>query len=94
MIRKFLTIGAELHLSSAKWDDDLDQQGRTVDLYIPLDVFWEMQETIEKINYLKATHVPASDIKERYRKVFKIAAPYALFEIDRLWLYKESGSTS
>lgn len=74
-------------LSSIKLEDE-HQTLYNIDLLMPLDVFWEINELLRIANYLLASDEQMADIHEIYKTIFRKAAPYAVFETDRSWLYQ------
>ena len=90
MIRKFLVVSNRVSFAATKYDEE---QANTVlvDLIMPLDAYWEINRLLHKADYLMASQEQTTDIQEIYRQVFKEAAPYAVSENDRNWLFKRAG---
>lgn len=91
MIRKFLIVGKHVHLSSTKEEDE-QAASYTIDLSMPITVYWQLNSLLEKANFMTSSNDDTTDIQEIYRKVFKQSAPYAVIENDRLWLIKRSSN--
>ncbi|NRA44206.1 MAG: hypothetical protein HRU09_04520 [Oligoflexales bacterium] len=59
---------------------------------MPLQEYWKLLDLLQKADFLLASKEQMADIQAIYRRVFKLVAPYAVFETDRLWLVKRSSS--
>lgn len=63
----------------------------TIELLLPLELFWELKRLVKKADFLLASQEQTTDIQDIYRSLFKKAAPFATKEVSRAWLYKRSG---
>lgn len=91
LIRKFLIVSKRVYLSTSKIDDE---QGviYNIDLQLPLQEYWKLLELLKKADFLLASKEQMADIQAIYRRVFKLVAPFAVFETDRAWLVKRSAN--
>lgn len=90
MIHKFLIISKNhVMISSSKIEDESNSL-YNVDLLMPLDIYWDVGKLINLADYLVAGEEHQADVHEIYKKIFRKAAPFAVFETDRLWLYQHS----
>ena len=80
-----------MYLSTSKIDDE---QGTiyNIDIMMPLQEYWKLLDLIKKADFLLASKEQMADIQAIYRRIFKLVAPYSVFETDRLWLVKRSSS--
>lgn len=81
MLLKYLVLGPEPEIRS--------DQGRTefpeIELLIPVDKFWELQEIVRQIRYTRSSDLSAQRYWVQLSTVIK---PYVKKERDRLWLAK------
>ena len=89
MIRKYLVCGKQLYIQSKKFDA-LQEIGQIVELFMPIEKYWEAEDLMKNANYLLASGEPNSDIVAAYKKVFALCAPFAVTEKERIWLYDKS----
>lgn len=61
---------------------------------MPIRDFWESEKLLKEADYLIASSESGADVKELYRKFFKVVAPYAIDEKDKTWLYERAKSRS
>ena len=92
MIRKLLLVGKRLTFSSFKEDADKSFT-RSFELYLPIKKYWEINDLLQTADYLIASNESVAEIHLVYNKIFKTAAPFALKEADRSWLFRRSMST-
>lgn len=92
MIRKHLLVGKRLTFSAAKEQDD-KSINRSFELYLPIEKYWEIASLLETADYLIANNESVAEIQLVYTKIFKMAAPFALKEVDRSWLFRRSTSS-
>jgi len=81
-----------MYISATKVDED---QGSilNVDLFMPLETYWDIQHQLKKADYIIASKGEHADVQAIYRTICRRAAPYAVFENDRNWLIKRSGTS-
>ena len=68
-------------------------QTMIAEILMPVDVFIEVRDMLEKTDYMIASSDNLADIHEIYRKVYRKAAPYAVMEKDRAILYERARSS-
>lgn len=91
MIHKFLIIEKSVFLSSSKLDNE--KGGTTIiELMIPIDVHWSIVDLLKQADYMLATNEHSAMVQGIYKQVYRQAAPYAMFESDRLWLLKNASA--
>lgn len=54
-----------------------------IELLLPLDLFWEMENLIKKVNYLTAAGEDLVLINENLRKILQKASYFTVREADR-----------
>lgn len=91
MIRKYLTCGRHLHLSTKKLEDT-GTKAQVVELLLPIKVFWEVEELLKSMDYLIASSEDPILVNECAQKVYKKVAPYAVNEKDRAFLHGKSNA--
>lgn len=89
MIRKFFIVGKKLYLQGKNMDGYSDL-GHVIELSIPIETYWELEDLLKEIDYMRSAGASQAEIFERYREVFGVCAPYAIFEKERKWLYDRS----
>lgn len=88
MIRKFLICGKQVFLSSKK----LEGQGErvpTCELMLPIELYWQLEDQLKKIDYLLTANEDAVVINDLYMRVYTKAVKYAVQEKDRTFLYEK-----
>lgn len=88
MIRKFLVCGKQLFLASKKVEES-GPRTPTVELLMPIKLFWDIQQILKQIDYSVASGEDPVLITELYRKVYTKVAKYAVTEKDRVFLYEK-----
>ena len=88
MIRRFLVISNRVSFSSVKLEEE--KAVYCVDLNMPIETYWQMRELLREADFLLTNPETSPEVGEFYKKVFVEAAPYAIAEVDRQWLYKHS----
>jgi hypothetical protein len=88
MIRKFLICGKHIFLSSKKLEDQ-GEKTPTCELLLPIDLFWQLEAMLKKIDYLLTADEDAVIVNELYHRVYTKAAKYAVLEKDRAFLYEK-----
>ncbi|MBF0441188.1 MAG: hypothetical protein HQK54_04730 [Oligoflexales bacterium] len=64
--------------------------GKVIELFIPVDEYWKIQQLIAKANYLYSSGESAAEIKEVYKKVMSYCSQFAIREDERKWLNEKS----
>ena len=59
---------------------------------MPVEAFWAVRDLVQEADYLVSTGHETASVGDIYRKIFKIVAPHAVSEPDRIWLYDGGGS--
>ena len=57
-----------------------------VELLLPVNIYWEVEDLLKKVDYLLSTHEDPVLINEHYQKVLRKVASYVVSERDRLKL--------
>ena len=57
-----------------------------VELLLPIDIYWQLEEMLKKVEYLQSAAEDASVVGEAVKQVYVQAARYAVQEKDRLML--------
>ena len=64
--------------------------GPVVELLLPIDDWWKLEEELKVANYLIAAGESTADVGASYKKIYAICAQYAIRESERKWLYDKS----
>jgi hypothetical protein len=84
MIRKYLVIGKHLHLSSKRIEDPTgNTKVPIIELLLPLEVFWEIEDLLARIDYLTAAGEDQVQLNDCYARIYKKIGRYTLHEKDR-----------
>lgn len=90
MIRKFLSIGKQLTLTSTRFEltreDDVPPP---IEIKAPVEIFWEAQRLLGEAEILLASGEDSNSIKDVYESVLTLLVPYCALEKDRTWLYEQ-----
>lgn len=87
MIHRFVSLGEVPELSTDAGDPS---RGITeIQASIPVETFWELEETIRQIRYAKTSGVSAAKLWTRFSKLLY---PCIVTESDRTWFIKNMGS--
>lgn len=86
MIRKFLVCSSNYVFLSAVRQDLDNEHHYIADILMPVEIYWDAKNLLQKADYLLANGAQQVEIKEIYKMVFKKLSPYASFEKDRHWL--------
>lgn len=89
MIKKLLVCGKQVYFAT-KPPDPHFEQGRVIQLEMPVEDFWQASDFIRHAEYLQAANEPISETLAQYRKVFRICARHAVSESDRTWLQEKA----
>ncbi len=90
MIRKFLICGKQPFLASRQIEAT---SAPMVEVFIPVQLFWQIQDLIKKIEYLVSTSEDPVVINELQTRVYAKLARYAVHEKDRVMLIARGGGT-
>lgn len=90
MIHKYLVIHKRIFLSSTKLEDTLPRV-EYVELFLPVQIYWDINKMLKEVDYLLAGEEPQVDVQSIYKKVYRMAAPYAKGDVDRNWLMAKLG---
>lgn len=90
MIRKFLSIGKQLTLTSTRFDLIRDEGvPAPIEIKAPVEVFWEAQQLLVQAEILLAADGDTNTIKDIYTSVLQLLIPFCALEKDRAWLYEQ-----
>lgn len=87
MIRKFLICGKKNLYLQSKIIESYADVGRVVELLMPIQDYWALNDEIHEVNYLLASDEGTVEIARSYKKVLGMSSKFAVKEQDRLWLY-------
>lgn len=91
MIKKVLVVGKNnIYITTKKPDAHLDQ-GHAIEVEMPVEEYWKLEEILKQALYLQSAGESGSDIFSQYKRVFNICAIYAVNEKDRTWLAERAG---
>jgi hypothetical protein len=90
VIRKFLSIGKQLTLTSTRFelvrDDGVPPP---IEIKAPVEVFWEAQRLLAEAESLLASGEDSNSVKDVYEAVLLLLIPHCALEKDRTWLYEQ-----
>ena len=69
--------------------DQQEGQVMVLDIVMPIRVFWQVKDVLRRIDYHYASQEHPLVIQETLRQIFRLIAPYAIFEKDRVWLHEQ-----
>ena len=90
MIKKFLVVGKQVYLQT-KRPELMNEQNTVIELLLPIEEYWKVESKLKHTNYLQASSEPQGEVVGSMRDLFKLCAPYAVLEKDRMWLYGRAG---
>ena len=61
-----------------------------MELLLPIDDWWKLDDELKNANYLIATGESTADVGSSYKRIYAICAQYAIREVERKWLYEKS----
>lgn len=64
----------------------LYEQGRVIELLMPVRSYWELKEMVDHVAFLLSAQEPLSEVARQYRSVVQFSSAYAVREEDRLWM--------
>lgn len=79
-----MICGKNIYLSSQRPEGF---GGNSLDIFMPLEVFWETRDLLKKADFLVSTGGDQAEINAIYQSVFQKVAPFATNDKDRNWLY-------
>ncbi|MES2743852.1 MAG: hypothetical protein V4655_00435 [Bdellovibrionota bacterium] len=88
MIRKYLVCGKRQVFLQSKNSEAHADIGKVVELLLPINDFWKLENEIRKINYLTASDAPGVDVSGQLKKIFKASYNFAVIEADRQWIHE------
>lgn len=89
MIKKFLIIAKHIYLQSKVFELH-DEQNLTIELLLPIEKFWELEKVVKQTDFYVAAGDSPVELRETQRRLFRLAAPYAVQEKQRTWLYEKA----
>ncbi len=75
---------------SSKKLEDTGSKGPTVELLLPIQIFWEVEGMMKQLDYLTSANEDPVLVAELYQKVLKKVARFAVAEKDRTLLQERS----
>ncbi len=92
MIRKYLVCGKQVFLSSKKLEDTGQKVPVPVlELLLPINLFWDVEKLVQRLDYLIAANEDPVLITEQTRRIFQRVMKYAVTEKDRTFLQEKLG---
>ncbi|MEZ4741645.1 MAG: hypothetical protein R3B45_04235 [Bdellovibrionota bacterium] len=67
---------------------------KVIEIEIPIRDYWQSQDLLKHADFLVANSENIAEVREVYRRFFKLVAPYAISEKDKIWLYERAKSKS
>ncbi len=90
MIRKILVISKkQVFLTSAKFEEERSSH-QMIDLFLPPETHWDLLKLLKKANFLFVLDNQSPDVLESYKEIFRLVAPYAVAEADKMLLFRKS----
>lgn len=83
MIRRYLVYGKQLFLTSRRLEEAEGVKAPIVELLLPLKLFWELEETLKRIDYMIVTNEDPVVVNDWQRKVLQKIVSYTTTEKDR-----------
>ncbi len=88
MIRKFLVCGKRQVFIQNKNNEAHAEIGKVIELLMPINDYWVLENEVKKINYLTASDAPSVDVSSQYKRILKVSHNFAVAEADRHWMYE------
>lgn len=85
MIRKYLVCGKQVFLSSKKLEDS-GQKIPVLELLLPINLFWDVEKLLQRLDYLIASNEDPVLISEQTRRIYTRVVKYVVSEKDRVFL--------
>lgn len=80
MFRRYLSIG---NIPEMRADPiQVDKVGNELEVLMPIDVYWEIEEIIKEIRYAR---IQGNSGQRLWTRFSKLVYPYIVNEKDRLW---------
>ena len=87
MIRKYLIIGKQITLSSARYEITReDGVPPPIEIKMPVEVLWQAQEILKKAENQLSSGEDTQTVKDTYSKLLRLLSPHTASEKDRAWL--------
>ena len=83
-----MICGKQVFLSQFRREED--DQARVIELLLPPEVYWQVQDILKETDYLIAQSEDAVALASRYVDLYRYVMPYAVHEKDRLWLINKT----
>ncbi len=90
VIHKFLVMTKRIFLSSTKLDETLHRV-QCVELYMPVQTYWDVLGMLKEVDYLLASEEPVVDIQLMYKEIYHKLIPFAKSDGDRNMLLAKLG---
>src|SRR5690606_13027048 len=89
LITKYLVQGKQLFFASQPPDAQLGL-GKGMELKMPLEIFWESEKLLKRIDYLLASGEPNTEVQIEIKRLYKLLSPFCVVEADRTWMIERS----
>lgn len=86
MIRKYLICGKRQVFLQSKNSEVHAEIGKVIELLLPIQDFWKLENEVEKINYLTASDAPNVDVGGQFKRIMAASHSFAVLEADRSWI--------
>ena len=63
-----------------------EENTRPIELQIPVEEFWRLEQLIKQLDFYRASNEPKEDIDLILIELYSLAGGRATFEKDRVWL--------
>jgi hypothetical protein len=88
MIRKFLVISKAIYLTSSRVDIAGVEDQVTIELILPLEIYWQAKDILKQTEFLTATTDDTPKVQEAQIEVLKLVVPFVISEKERVELYE------
>lgn len=86
MIRKYLVCGKQMFLTSKKLEEN-EQKIPVCELLLPIQLFWELEDLLKKLDYLLASHEDPVVVNDLSARIFRKIVKYVVHEKDRIFIH-------
>lgn len=83
MIRKYLVVGKQIFMTSKKLEDQ-SAKIPTVELLLPINLYWELEALMKRIDYLQSAGEDPVLINDHYQQLYRKVVKYVVSEKDRI----------
>jgi hypothetical protein len=75
-------------LASKAPDTHLDL-GTPVELEMPLESYWKLEEILKEFAYLQSSNENPTELAKMSKKIFRHSAPFIVTERSRIWMQEK-----